>query len=326
MINFERNDIYAQNVIDENFDGLPLGVRGNQGSIEVSFDEALGEDNPNFRTAVSLPTDKFIEVNFGDNAIVDGEGADIELDSYGSATSEVKFEITVTATFNDGTQVSETFEDDEPTTRVQGGKSLLDLNDFNQPGIFINPNPNASEEDQEIAFLSANSLKITGQDDSGASEGYEVYEVKGNYGYSIDRLNLIQNNLEISLDPFTGFDNTNSSNDPFSGGQLRPDIQEDVNQRVKDIFGETGFNILDTNGDDNFNLNDVSDILLVAGVATGVLSSGVAGLGLVGLGIIASGFAGGGFEPFGFDIGLSNLENIPFLNETLQFIDQNTPR
>ena len=309
MEKFEYKTIYAENLVDYKLPSSPYGVVNDKPEVKVVPAEVvLGKDDSSPPNALSLPKNSFIKVNFGDNVIVDGPGNDIELMPYLSGKQLAKFEFDLTTVFTDGTVSSKFVK----TNRRSGNPNpvLINLSDFYEK----QPVDVFASRQKEVAFASVSAIKITGLDDSGTSEGFEVYEVKGINGVSNQDIADRIQQIKEDYDPITG--------------QTKQGIIDKVKGSVTDILDRSGdgnldINDLDTNGDNVFTASDFADLVLLAsfftpiGISfrTGQIALGVAkgisgALGVSWTSAVAQGLAGGGFTPFGYDIGLGDLDGL----------------
>jgi Ca2+-binding RTX toxin-like protein len=166
MANFETMSVFAQNVVAYFDSGTgpipgPYGVVNNVGQARVSEDIVLGEYDGD---ALSLPEDSFVTVGFGNYFVIDGTGADIELQQFNSARETAIIQFTAQVISEDGGRESINFN--RTFTLPRGNSTILiDLADL-------------APDNSETDLILVDNIKITGQDNGGTSPGFEVYGVR----------------------------------------------------------------------------------------------------------------------------------------------------
>lgn len=298
MANFETKVAYAENIIGSILPATPYGVIGNKVNVPVDPKGVLlGEDKNG--SALSLPKDNFVTVNFGKNSIIDGKGADIEIKTFDGGNESAKFELLADAYYQDGTSNRIYYSD-----IIDANKSKIDLNSIN------------FENKENIAFIKTDAISITGLDDKGQSPGFEVYEIKGNYAVDNTTLNQEIFSLSENKDLITGQNLPNSLGDLFSNQgftQNGIDSLENLGERIFGLSQDSLFDLMDLNGDQTVSLDEVAKVFTIGGALISL------GIGLapaevpLGATILAVGLAGAASDyllGIGSDQAIDNAINV----------------
>ncbi len=285
------------------------GVANNEVQENLTIEEVKSfvlesDDGKPFPDAVSLTKDEFITVGFGDDVIFDGEGADIELPSFSSELSNVKIEGDVRAVFKDGTVLRQTLTINPTQTGRKGVSTLFDIEDFKDTGFIIHPDPlNTSEEGQKIEFITADSIKIIGQDDEGDSPGFEVYQVNVLNAVSNDIAENKIRELVRDKDDLTGAENDSLVSTVYNSA-IEGII--DFLDYLSEQFQNQGDEIFITGRDITGFISDFKPIA-DAGIEQNLLKLNKFNLSNIALGDIADGFITGDFPGY---LGLDGLDGL----------------